>query len=70
MIYVGEFSFSQGCYNVTTLENAIQFNSRAVIANRPIDYIPVCWASSYTEASLACDQIKKAREGTGKASHD
>jgi hypothetical protein len=60
-IHVVEYSVSQGCYHLDTLDAIIMKNTMNVMDERSIDYVPIGFFKSYDEAD---NFIKWHREKT------
>jgi hypothetical protein len=60
--YVLEFSFSQRCFHIATLSDALAMNAEAFASNRAADYVPLHIFLTHEAASAACEGLKPLRD--------
>jgi hypothetical protein len=60
--WVAEWSTAQGCYNVTTLFQAIQNNRRMCIEKRNNDYQIFAIYETQQQATEACEEMRELQK--------
>ena len=58
-IWVVEYSKSQGCYHITTLEESVKVNKKMFDENNGNDYQIIATANDMDEAYKLADEIKR-----------
>lgn len=61
-IYVGEYSVSQGCGHIETLDEAIKNNRFIILNGRNVDYLVITYNSDYDKVAEELDNFKKELE--------
>ena len=64
--YVLEYSFSQRCFHVETLAEALETNARAFAENRRVDYIPLGIYPTREAAGKECATLNRGRRARRK----
>jgi len=57
-IYIGEYSCSQGCYHIITVQEAIKTNAEMAAKGVYNDYIPIFYGNSYEDVKGALEIIQ------------
>lgn len=65
-LYVGEYSVSQGCGHIETLEQAIKNNKNVILNKTGADYLVVAVGISFDEVAIVLDEFRKKIEGNKK----
>ena len=58
-LYVAEYSASQGCFHVDTLQRTLRLNQANALEQRSLDYQIIAICSSDDEAMEFCNQFKQ-----------
>lgn len=65
-LYVGEYSVSQGCGHIETLEQAIKNNKNVILNKTGADYLVVAVGISFDEVAMVLDEFRKKVESEEK----
>ena len=57
--FVIEFSKSQNCFHVHTLEDMVTVNTKNILTNKKTDYLPIGVAETRKEASEFINKVEK-----------
>lgn len=58
-LWVAEYSVSQGCFHIHTVESMMKKNLSAIVERRSSDYLPFAVCKNSDEANRACDLLGK-----------
>ena len=58
-LWVAEYSVSQGCFHIHTVESMMKKNLSAIVEKRSLDYLPFSVCESSSDANKACDMLAK-----------
>ena len=65
-IYTVEYSASQNCFHVDTLENVILMNIANCASKNSVDYQIIALCDSYEQAMESCRKFKKLMKSTSR----